>query len=375
MNIRWPYLVVVVVIVIAGSSAVLWYVFGSKNLERPARDTQNLSSYWQPAATPTTPPTDDTATFLAVGDIMLSRKVAQTISKANDPELPFRKLSSLLLSTDFNFGNLESPTSGKSTFNAGETLVFNAPPEYLQPLAQYKFKILNLANNHALDQGVSGLRTTEQALDKLAISHVGTGDSLDSAWQGRVITTNGIRIGFIGASYTSFNDGGKQTSPYIARTEDVKRLTQSITDLKTRTDFVVVTMHAGTEYTREPNQQQTDFAHAAIDAGADLIIGAHPHWVQTIEQYKNKYIFYSLGNFIFDQEWSPETKAGLAVKVSLTKPQTNNLENRITPVKLKQLELTPITLENFSTPRLATPVEAEKLLKAINQPSSKLLPE
>jgi poly-gamma-glutamate synthesis protein (capsule biosynthesis protein) len=299
------------------------------------------------------------ASFLAVGDIMLSRNVAGKIQKAGDPLLPFKNTSDLLASTDFNFGNLESPLSGNNSFNPSGSLIFNAPPAYAVGLQKYNFQILNLANNHAFDQGKGGLDYTGKFLDDKNIIHIGTGSNLEGAWQGKVITAKGIRIGFIGASYSSLNDGGKAKNNYVARIEDTARLQAAISDLKSKSDFVVVTMHAGTEYTRTPNASQTAFAHAAINAGADMVIGAHPHWIQTTEAYKGKYIFYSLGNFIFDQEWSQETKEGLTLKVTLASGNEN------TRAKLKHIELVPVILENYSTPRAANEQEAKNILNKI----------
>ena len=134
----------------------------------------------------------------------------------------------------------------------------------------------------------------------------------------------------MGASYASVNDNGTTQTPYVARTYDIARLQQSVTTAKTLCHFIIVTMHAGQEYKRQPNQFQREFAHAAVDAGADMVIGAHPHWIQTIERYcpnsstetticeNPRYIFYSLGNFIFDQEWSQDTKEGLMLAISLS---------------------------------------------------------
>jgi poly-gamma-glutamate synthesis protein (capsule biosynthesis protein) len=104
---------------------------------------------------------------------------------------------------------------------------------------------------------------------------------------------------------------------------------QSISQAKKLCHFIVVTMHAGKEYTRDPNKSQKQFAHTAIDAGADMVIGAHPHWIQTIERYcpdtpddgpcvNPHYIFYSLGNFIFDQAWSRETKEGMMLAITFS---------------------------------------------------------
>ncbi len=192
---------------------------------------------------------------------------------------------------------------------------------------------------------------------------MGTGEKKAEAWQGKVIERSGIKIGFIGASYASVNDGGAATNEHVARIEDLALLEASIANLKTRADLVLVAMHAGTEYERTPNQSQIDFAHAAIDAGADMIIGAHPHWIQTIEQYKSKYIFYSLGNFVFDQEWSQDTKEGLALRIDVSRfsyPYTPPV------IKLMKIELVPVIIENYCCPRPTNNTERLDILRKIN---------
>lgn len=138
--------------------------------------------------------------------------------------------------------------------------------------------------------------------------------------------------------------------------QDIKNLIESIQKAKNNADIVVVTMHAGLEYTREPTPLQTDFAHTAIDNGADVVIGAHPHWIQGIEQYSGKYIFYSLGNFIFDQEFSAETKEGMTLKINLRKDKMAYIE---------QIELVPVIIENYGQPRLANAEEKSRILESI----------
>ena len=310
-------------------------------------------------------------TFLSVGDIMLSRGVERSISKAGDPLAPFKPLAPVLQSTDFNFANLESPISGNDQI-IGKGLVFNAHTRDITGLSRYNFKVLNLANNHAMDQRLPGLLSTGKYLDNLAITHMGTGDNLTEAWEPKVIIVHGVKIGFVGASYSSVNDGGVARNDYVARIEDTERLKNAIDKLKPQADFIVVTMHAGVEYTRRPNQAQVDFAHAAIDDGADIVIGAHPHWVQVTEQYKGKYIFYSLGNFIFDQEWSQDTKEGLALKITLLskdatplKPSANDPTKAARTTQVEQIELIPVIVEHYSTPRAATDEEAKRILAKI----------
>lgn len=357
-------------------------------------------------------------TFLAVGDIMLSRNVAAVIQKSGDSNFPFLNFTDILASTDFNFGNLESPFTDKQPIIGGHSLIFGAPIENAKGLADYNFKVLNLANNHSFDQGLTGINVTKKTLDQLNILHEGVGDNLNEAWQPAITTSNGIKICFIGASYSSINDGGQAFNDYVARTQNLERLKSEILKLKSNCNFIIATMHAGTEYTRTPNSAQTTFAHAAINYGADMVIGAHPHWIQTIEKYcpatpsspgeekmsdalpldkigqsdgqmrsnceNPKYIFYSLGNFIFDQAWSQDTKEGLALKIQISKVQTQNpvapkaataddLQGTRQPAKLDFVELIPVVIEN-SQPRPATDAETKKILLKINLNTKILAP-
>jgi poly-gamma-glutamate synthesis protein (capsule biosynthesis protein) len=320
-------------------------------------------------------------TFLTVGDVMLSRNVAATMKDAGDPLLPFRPTAALLASVDFVFGNLESPFSGGDHFVRSSdptNSVLNAPRANLQGLSEHHFKILNLANNHVLDQGLGGLRYTREQLKARGIKTIGAGDTLDEAWAPEVVEAQGIKVGFVGASYTSVNDNGKSRNRYVARMDDRARLTAAIGRSRAESDFVVVTMHAGTEYSPRPNRDQVEFAHAAIDLGADIVFGAHPHVIQPVEVYRGKYIFYSLGNFIFDHETKP-TKEGLAVKTSLRARAPGHEQG--TPaaggrgrVRLESLEILPVVIENHSTPRLATRDEASSILSGAGIPEAVIRP-
>jgi poly-gamma-glutamate synthesis protein (capsule biosynthesis protein) len=146
--------------------------------------------------------------------------------------------------------------------------------------------------------------------------------------------------------------------------QDKEKLTHSIQEAKWKSDFIVVNMHAWQEYTRKITPLQHDFARAAIDAGADIVLGGHPHWVQEIEHYRGKYIFYSLWNFVFDQEFSTETKTWLAVQIFLEKDNQKTL--------LEKILLHPIFIENYGQPRLMSGEEKIKVLKDINQQTDEL---
>lgn len=296
------------------------------------------------------------ATFVAAGDLMLSRGVSAAMDRAGSADLPFRPLADLLASSDFNFANLECPISGNDRIR-GKGLVFNARTDQAAVIKKFNFKLVNLANNHAMDQGANGLRFTQKYLDELGVAHVGVGGA-GREWEPQIVESNGLRIAFIGASYATVNDNGAtRNTDLVARIEDHDRLAAAVKSAQAISDLVVVTMHAGVEYTRKPHAPQVDFAHAAIDAGADIVIGAHPHWIQTTEWYRDRPIFYSLGNFIFDQR-DTETKKGLVLRVSAVLSET------AARASIDQIELIPIKIDGV-TPRRANPDESTSILRSI----------
>ena len=311
------------------------------------------------------------ATLIVVGDIMLSRNVAARMKDAGDAELPFWGVAALLQSSDLNFGNLESPLAdpaesageNRTEWNGnigGKSLTFAAPHVSLPALRRFNFRILGMANNHAMDQGEGGFIHTLAQLRANQIQVAGAGASLEEAWQGRVIEVKGFRIGFLAASYASTNFESNEPNEYIARIEDLDRVRSSLRALRSQASYIVVAMHAGEEYTSEPSTAQKTFAHAAIDSGADLVVGSHPHWLQRFERYKQGLIFYSLGNFIFDQDSSPATREGAALKLILRAGQA------------VQAELIPIEIEDSCCPRAARPHEIPGALRRMRLQSTRI---
>ena|SRR3989338_4799234 len=313
-------------------------------------------------------------TVLAVGDIMLSRNIGTKIETSGNPDLPFEKIIPLVSEANIAFGNLECPLSD-STVRLREGLVFRCLVEDATGLKSAGFDILGTANNHSFDQGRNALDFTVDYLQNVwGILPVGTGQNFDEAHTPQIIERNGIKFAFLAYSYSARNDGGNTADQQIATISDLNQLKIDIQQAKDRSEVIIVSMHAGIEYVRNPNQEQTDFAHAAIDAGADIVIGHHPHWIQTIEIYtpspspdegrvgegleKPKPIFYSLGNFIFDQSWSVDTTEGLAVRFTFKGKM------------LQQAELLPVIIENNCCPRPATETETQKILQKINAASS-----
>ena len=299
-------------------------------------------------------------TILAVGDIMLSRDVDTQMDKFGRL-YPFQNTLDLTKNADFTLANLESPfREGNSV---PEAMVFGAEKASVEGLVAGGFDAVNLANNHFGNQGQKGMITTFNTLKDNGIDYFGAGLNNVEAAKPLIKEINGQKIAFLG-----YTDIDVIPNSYIANQNssgvNIMNIDNLKTDLKNarkKADFVIVSMHAGYEYTNSPSQRQRDFAHAAIDSGADLVIGHHPHVVQGVEFYKGKFIDYSLGNFIFDQPWSTETQQGLVAKFSLT-------FNHIT-----KIELTPIHIYNWSQPKVITDqTEFEAILSRIFAGSSRL---
>ena len=295
------------------------------------------------------------ATLFVAGDIMLSRNVDATMKKQKDFSYPYTAIQAHLDSADIRFANLETPlTKGKPVKTGSFT--FRADSENAAALKKAGFDILSLANNHTMNFGSKGMKDTLLALDNAGIAHSGAGMNFDEAHRPAYITKNGITVAFL-----SYNDPSVVPTSYFADAKnagtalmDIPQLKKDITTAKQNADLVFVSMHAGIEYTGIPNTFQKNFARAAIDAGADLIIGHHPHTVQIVEKYKGKTIIYSLGNFIFDQMFSRETREGMTAMIHFNKTGVTNIE------------YTPILIENYAQPRILIGDDAKRVLQKLN---------
>ncbi len=268
--------------------------------------------------------------MLFFGDMMLDRHVGEKIEKYGLDYIfeNFVASSSEIVLNDYNIVscNLEGAvTNNGAHYNPVMSYDFAFAPELIDQLKNYNFNFFNLANNHFSDQGERGIIETRKNLDKLGFNYVGCRDGKVGECSSTVVEAADKKIGIAGFNmvYSKLN---------IAEAEKV------INNLASTTDLVVVNMHWGNEYEHQFNKLQQEAAHSLIDASADIIIGHHPHVVQGIEEYKSKLIFYSLGNFVFDQYFSADTQEGLAVGVSVDGEQ---IEFFLYPLKskLSQVEL------------------------------------
>ena len=263
-------------------------------------------------------PEFSSTTIIMVGDIMLDRDVYYFIRKNNNEfNFPFAKINTFLASADFRVGNLEGPiTNNQSIIKAGGAeenggnLRFTFSPKTTTTLSD-NFDLLSLANNHITNFANDGVVQTKNYLKSAGINYFG--DFYNQTELSYIYeVAEDLKIAFVG--YHQFYSGG------------LENVLSEITKIKSEklADIIIVFPHWGTEYlTTRPDGKQQELSKKFIDAGADLVIGSHPHVIEPIEMYKEKLIFYSLGNFVFDQYFSPETMQGLMLKLLVTKNEDN----------------------------------------------------
>lgn len=273
-----------------------------------------------------TAPEEATISFL--GDIMMDRGVKSSIHRNYDGDynVLFKNLGELK-DSDIVFGNLEGPISDKSN-NVGSKYSFRMEPASLEALKRASFNILSFANNHVGDWNVAAFNDTLDRLENAGIAYTGAGRNLAEAKEVRIINKNGIRVGFLGFTDVGPNwMAAKENSAGILLASDPKRL-EYIKNAKEKVDILVVSYHWGDEYVPH-NARQKSLAESSIDAGADIIAGHHPHVIQDTVKYKNGLIMYSLGNAIFDQNFSEATMQGALVNVKVTKDGIKDYEEKV----------------------------------------------
>ncbi len=294
------------------------------------------------------------ATLVAVGDIMLSRTVGKRMRQYG-AGYPFANTTSLIQAANIAFGNLETPITPGPEVQPFE-MVFRADTEAAGALKDAGFDILSLANNHIPNLGPDGVLDTLHYLDGAGIMYVGAGKDAVEAGQPMFIIANGIVFAFLAYNDSDIvplsYEAGAGAGTALMRSD---AMVKAVKGAKNFADIVIVSMHSGTEYEPLPNERQTRFAHAAIDAGAEMVIGHHPHVIQPAELYKGKHIFYSLGNFVFDQMWSRETREGLAIAATFTRDG------------LVDIAYHPVLIEDYAQPRLLEGEEAAKIVEKATQ--------
>jgi hypothetical protein len=247
---------------------------------------------------PPAPEAPKETSVLFMGDMMLGRSVAQRISESGK-EYPFAKIKDVVSAADYSVANLEGPMT-RINNDSENRMRFHFDPALAPVLAEMGFDAFSLANNHGLDQGAKGAKETRENLAAAGLAHFGD----VSSDHGEVLS---FRSGGTDFAVIGLHD--------VYRRIDPKDVAVTIASLKEAGKYVIVYPHWGDEYQHEANARQKELAHAFMDAGADMVIGSHPHVIEGIEEYGGKLIFYSLGNLIFDQYFSADTQEGVAIRL------------------------------------------------------------
>ncbi|MBI3208467.1 MAG: CapA family protein [Candidatus Solibacter usitatus] len=266
------------------------------------------------------------------GDVMLARHVWQAAQARKDASWSFRKIADVFRSADLAFVNLESPFAERPPYFE-DRMVFRANPSMIEGLKLAGIDVVSTANNHARDAGEPGMLFTLALLRKHGIEAVGSAAEAHQLPGGVILERNGVRFGFLAYTFDQRNGNFRDNDPRIAML-DAAAMRREVLAMRPKTHVVIVSMHAGWEYHRKPNPVQIAFARAAIDAGAAVVVGHHPHIVQPVETYNGGAIFYSLGNLIFDQ--MPRQDEGAIAELTFT-------GNRLTSQTLR-----PIRIRNMA---------------------------
>lgn len=239
--------------------------------------------------------TNNQVTLIFAGDIMLGRSVMGASIDNNDPYYPFRTTSDFLKNADITFANLENPIVRDCPRHVGG-FKFCTTPEIADGLIFAGIDVVTLANNHTNNYGREGIEETKEYLTNKNINYVGQGNLV-------IKEINNTKFGFLGFDY-------------VTTQKNIEANLNLIKESNSKVDVLVVSPHWGTEYQSIASSVQRSVAEKMVENGADLIIGHHPHWVQNSEMIGDTLVYYSLGNFIFDQMWSEETKKGLLLKIT-----------------------------------------------------------
>ena len=286
-------------------------------------------------------------TVLATGDIIPGRMVDVVVQQQkNDFLYPAQAIKKITSAADLTFSNLEAPLM-KNCSPTSTGMTFCGRTGFSKMLKALGIDVATLENNHIGNYGDAGIKETRKLLKDNGID-----------WANRKTPAmreiNGLKFGFL-----AYNG--------VTNTINVRQMQDAIKKLRPEVDVLIVAIHWGAEYTRTPKsspgvaeQDPRKLARQAIDAGADMIQGNHPHWPQAFEIYQGKLISYALGNTIFDQMWSLETRQGLLAKYTFYDKQ------------LLKVELTPTLIENYAKPIPMKSKDAKGLIKEIRKASEQL---
>ena len=274
-----------------------------------------------------------TLTVILTGDILLDRGVRRTIEQHGTDHLFSSGVDSVLSAAQVVVGNLECPATHIKA-PVQKRYIFRAEPKWLDVLHRHGFTHLNLANNHSIDQGRKGLTDTQQNVVTAGMVPIGAGQNMDEAAQPVLLAEKPRRVWLVPSLRLALENYAYLTDKPCVSQEPMDSLTARVSRLRKAdtTAVIIVSLHWGGEHTLRPVPRQRVEAHRLIDAGADILVCHHTHTLQTIEQYRGKWIYYSVGNFIFDQP-KPLNSRACMVRLCIT---SDSMGVETIPVDIRQ---------------------------------------
>jgi poly-gamma-glutamate synthesis protein (capsule biosynthesis protein) len=289
----------------------------------------------------------------AVGDIMLGEQPlcnnfgVSSVIKRRGTDYLFDNVRSLFNDGDIVFGNLECSIMSEDSANGQEPKFFCAEPNVIEGLKNANFNVLSVANNHIMENTDVLFWNTVQLLRGNSIHPVGIANEIE------IIDVKGYKIAFLAYSFIE-DDIPNSGYNKIYSEEPILRDMQRI---RSDVDLIIISLHWGYEYVPYPSPDQIRIGRKLVDAGADIILGGHPHVTQSYEIYKNRPIFYSLGNFIFDHTYIPTTQESFIAEITLDDSSLDLVNVNIIPV---------VADESDYQPKLVCSPQAETIIKRVD---------
>jgi poly-gamma-glutamate synthesis protein (capsule biosynthesis protein) len=274
-----------------------------------------------------------TVTVVLTGDILLDRGVREVIGHRGADHLFSVGVDRLLRGADVVVGNLECPATAVRS-PAQKRFVFRAEPEWLSTLKSHGFTHLNLANNHSVDQGRRGLMDTYRNIKKTGMTPVGAGATMEEAAQPVLLAARPRRVWLVASLRLPLENFAFLPDRPSVSQESMDLLLERVHRLRQRdpSAVIIVSLHWGAEHTLEPVPRQRLEARRLVMAGADVLVCHHTHTLQTIEDYRGRKIYYSIGNFIFDQHKALNSRA-CVVRLTIKK---DSLRVETVPIAIRQ---------------------------------------
>ena len=290
-------------------------------------------------------PSDKKWTLVATGDVIPARSVNYKTLQNKDFTWAWKNIIPILTKGDITLINLEAPLVPNCPVTV-DGMVFCGDQKHVEGLKASRVTVANFANNHMGNWGVEGIEQTKKLMED-------NGIRISGLEEPTFIEVKGTKVALLG-----FDDIGPFVLP-VAKADE-KVMEQEIFEAKKQSDVVIVSMNWGVEYTDKPTERQVLLAHLAIDSGADLIVGNHPHWIQPVELYKGKVIMYAHGNTIFDQMWSEKTKEGVIGKYTFYGKD------------LVDIEFIPLYIKDYGQPEIVTGEKKNSILQILKRISNEI---